>query len=428
VIDEKQVQALRVSDKTKNGELSMKTKRNFQINLFAMTMLAASVAAPVLATSKEKLDERARDLTQYFDTLQQDATKAVPAEILRKAEALVIMRNYKAGFIVGISGGHGVAIVRDKNTRKWGPIGFMGAGEGSFGLQAGVQRSDMILALMNADGMKVLTERDLKLGVDIRATVGPKSGGDEASFGGNTPVLVYGDTRGLFGGAAIETGSVHPDGDDNEDYYGRKLAVSDILVGGQVKPTEAAKLLAEKIDKYASVGAPKPLSSKEDSILVSVTATVRAIDHEKREITLKNDLGNVVTFIVDKEVKRLDEVKVGDQVSASYYISVAGELRPPTDEEKANPITTKTDEVRASKGSAPTAGSVHMIKAVTTVVGLDLPTQTVTLTGPYGNYATVRAKSVDNLKKLRLGDTIVVTYSEAFAISVEKVPALAKAE
>jgi len=41
---------------------------------------------------------------------------------------------------------------------------------------------------------------------------------------------------------------------------------------------------------------------------------------------------------------------------------------------------------------------------------------------PRGNYATVRAKNVDNLKKLRLGDTIVVTYTEAFAVAVDKAP------
>jgi hypothetical protein len=44
----------------------------------------------------------------------------------------------------------------------------------------------------------------------------------------------------------------------------------------------------------------------------------------------------------------------------------------------------------------------------------------VTLKGPRGNYATVRARDHRNLEKLRLGDTIVVTYTEALAISVDK--------
>jgi lipid-binding SYLF domain-containing protein len=246
--------------KANNAGLIMKTKRNSNFGLYLVAVLAASLIVPAFAQSKNKLEARARDLTDYFDTVQKDPTKAVPAEILKKAEGLVIMRNYKAGFIVGVSGGHGVAVVKDKTTGKWGPIGFVRAGEGSFGFQAGAQRNDMILVLMNSDGVKVLTDPNLKLGVDIRATVGPRSAGDQANFKTDTtPVLVYGDTRGLFGGAALETGGVFPDAKDNEEYYGKKVSLSDIVVGGQVKPTEAAKRLGDKLEHYSKLDqAPKP--------------------------------------------------------------------------------------------------------------------------------------------------------------------------
>ena len=54
------------------------------------------------------------------------------------------------------------------------------------------------------------------------------------------------------------------------------------------------------------------------------------------------------------------------------------------------------------------------------IEGLDRPTRSLTLKGPRGNYVTVRARDVNNLQKLRLGDTIVVTYAEALAVSLEK--------
>jgi lipid-binding SYLF domain-containing protein len=220
-------------------------------------MLLSSLAlAAFAAASKNKLDARARDLTDYFDSVQRDSKNAVPAEILSKAEGLIIMRNYKAGFIVGLSGAHGVAMVKDKKAGAWGPIGFVKGGEGSFGFQAGAQRSDLILVLMNSSGIKVLTDPNFKLGVDVRATAGPRSGGDQANVKtDNTPVLVYGDTKGLFGGAAIETGAIFPDESDNEEYYGKKLSMSEILAGGKVAPTEAAKLLAQKIENYAKPAA-----------------------------------------------------------------------------------------------------------------------------------------------------------------------------
>ena len=164
-----------------------------------------------------------------------------------------------------------------------------------------------------------------------------------------------------------------------------------------------------------------PALSAEESVLVTVTAKVQAIDYTKREVTLKGPLGNVVTFTADKRIQRLNEVKVGDDVTADYYVSLAGELRPPTEAEKQAPLQVLGETVRAPKGAQAAGGTLRGFKAVTTVEGLDLPSQTVTLKGPMGNYATIRAKDVDNLKKLRLGDTIVVTYTEALAISLNKI-------
>src|SRR5215470_17603682 len=118
----------------------MKTRTNSISRRLLTTVMAVGVAALVMGASKNKLDARVRDLTDYFESVQKDSTKAVPAEVLNKAEGMVIMRNYKAGFIIGVSGGAGVALVKDKATGKWGPVSFVKAGEGSFGFQAGAQR------------------------------------------------------------------------------------------------------------------------------------------------------------------------------------------------------------------------------------------------------------------------------------------------
>jgi SH3 domain-containing YSC84-like protein 1 len=226
---------------------SMQLTRKFLVPIVALCLAVAGLAA-----SKNKLEARVRDLTDYFDSVQNQSDKAVPAEVLAKAEGLVVMRNYKAGFIIGLSGGHGIAIAKNKTTGKWGPIGFVKAGEGSFGFQAGAQRSDLIYVLMNSTGVKVLTDPNLKIGVDIRATIGPKSVGDQANLKlDDTPILVYGDTKGLYGGASLQTGGVFPDGGDNEEYYGQSLSMSDILLSGKVQPTEAALRFAQTIEKHA---------------------------------------------------------------------------------------------------------------------------------------------------------------------------------
>src|SRR5262245_57462435 len=120
--------------------------------------------------------------------------------------------------------------------------------------------------------------------------------------------------------------------------------------------------------------------------LVSITAKVEAIDPAKREVTLKGPLGNTETIVVDESVKRLDEIKVGDDVTAKYYIGIAAELRAPTDAEKQQPYLVVDDAAKTPKGQAPGAGVARTVRVVATVEGLDRPSQTVTLKGPRGRY------------------------------------------
>ena len=178
-------------------------------------------------------------------------------------------------------------------------------------------------------------------------------------------------------------------------------------------------LIAAAQEKKESPGEPM---TRGGAVLVSITAKIEAIDSANREVTLKGPLGNMVTFVADERIKRLNEFKVGDYVTAKYFVAVAGELREPTAEEKQSALTVVEGAARAPRTRQPTAGGLHQIKAVTTVEGIDLPTQTATLKGPRGNYITVKAQNADNLKKLRLGDTIVVSYTEALAVSLEKAP------
>lgn len=154
--------------------------------------------------------------------------------------------------------------------------------------------------------------------------------------------------------------------------------------------------------------------------LTTVTARVESVELAKREITLKGPLGNTSTYIVDPAVKRLGEVKVGDRIQLDYYISMAAEIRKPTPEEEKQPLTIVDAGGKAEGDAAPAVGGLRTIKVVATVEGLDRPTQTVTLKGPQGNYRTVRVADPAVLTGLTLGQKVVVTCTEAVAVSLEK--------
>lgn len=160
--------------------------------------------------------------------------------------------------------------------------------------------------------------------------------------------------------------------------------------------------------------------ARQDALLVTVTASVEAIDLKSREVTLKGPLGNTVTFVVDQRVKRLNEVKAGDLVRADYYVSIAADLRKPTAEEAKTPVVLLDAAGKAPAGTSPAAGGLRRFKVVTTIEGLDRPTQTITVKGPRGNYLTARVENADNLTQMRIGENIVVTYTEALAVSLEK--------
>ena len=75
---------------------------------------------------------------------------------------------------------------------------------------------------------------------------------------------------------------------------------------------------------------------------------------------------------------------------------------------------------KAPPGTSPAAGGLRRFKVVTTVEGLDRPTKTVTVKGPGGNYVTARVADPSRLTRMRIGDNIVIVYTEALAISLEK--------
>jgi hypothetical protein len=100
-------------------------------------------------------------------------------------------------------------------------------------------------------------------------------------------------------------------------------------------------------------------------------------------------------------------------------VSYIAEFRAPTEAEKASPVTVMTEKAKSPAGTTPAAGGLRITKAVVTVEGLDRPTKSLTVSGKAG-MVTLPVEDVAALSKLRLGDTIIVTYTEALAISLEK--------
>ena len=154
--------------------------------------------------------------------------------------------------------------------------------------------------------------------------------------------------------------------------------------------------------------------------LITLSATVTAVNQETRQVTLKGADGNELAITVGEEVKNLPQVEVGDQVEVAYYESVNVEVLGP---EQTEPGATALSALEtAEPGQKPAGALATELSVVATIDAIDKNTETVTLKGPEGNTKTVKVRNPANLEKVVVGDQVMITLTRAVAINVTEVP------
>jgi len=148
-----------------------------------------------------------------------------------------------------------------------------------------------------------------------------------------------------------------------------------------------------------------------------MTATVQAIDLNTRIVTLKGPKGEVRDIKVGEEAVNLPQVKVGDLVTVKFYESLAVEvIKPGT----ASGAGEKSAIVRAKPGEMPGGMAARQSTVTATITAIDKKKNTLTLKGPEGKTVIAKVEDPKNLNKVKVGDELLITYTEALAISVEK--------
>ena len=154
---------------------------------------------------------------------------------------------------------------------------------------------------------------------------------------------------------------------------------------------------------------------------VKLTAQVLAIDHEALQVTLQGPQGNVRTIQLDKEARRLNEVEVGDTVYAEYVQHLSIEV---VAGDGARPGSGSMSTVkRAPDSEMPGAVTTETTLSMATVEEINLEDSTFKLNWGEDGIKAYSARDPENLKKAAVGDLVLVTYTEALALSVQEVPA-----
>lgn len=211
------------------------------------------VGGNFLWASQKELTKRIESAREYLKDLMAAPDRAIPQALLQDCKGVLVLRQYKAGFVLGVKGGVGVVLVKDENTRQWSPPAFITAGEGSFGFQIGGQAIDSVFLIMNKEGMDMLIKSKFKIGVDASAAVGPVGRDAAAKVSPGTAILVYSRAKGLYAGATFEGGFLVSDDKANEEFYKMPgISVRDILFRNRVKMPKVAKPLVADLERYSA--------------------------------------------------------------------------------------------------------------------------------------------------------------------------------
>ncbi len=211
--------------------------------LFVVMAIGGKPAAADDIQDARQLVEKAR-LT--FESFIADPTLGENLRTLvNKARGVLIYPQVLRGaFIIGVSGGSGVLLVRDLASGQWGGPAFYTIGEASFGLQAGGDASEVVLVALTDRGVSALLSTSVKLGANASVAVGPVGAGlTGATANLSADIVSYSRNQGLYAGFSLEGAVVATRDALNTAYYGRAVTPTQILIRREVSNPQAAGLI-----------------------------------------------------------------------------------------------------------------------------------------------------------------------------------------
>jgi Cu/Ag efflux protein CusF len=159
----------------------------------------------------------------------------------------------------------------------------------------------------------------------------------------------------------------------------------------------------------------QPAASVTKGAITTETATIVAIDSTNRILSLKLSDGTIDTLFCGPEVQRFSELKVGDKVTFKYYESIVYAIQQPG----AKPPADAPPTLVRGTGPKPGGTMSQQVTAVVTVQAIDTAVGSITIKTEAGETMSFKVEDKSNLKGVKVGDKIQITYTQALAISVE---------
>ena len=226
--------------------------------LLILCVVFCLAATAFAAEGKDnKAEDRLKAAASVLDEIQAAPDQGMPEEVLGSAECVAVVPSMlKGGFIVGARYGRGVASCR--TPKGWSAPAFFTVEGGSFGLQIGGQAVDLVMLIMNQEGMQKLLSSEFKLGADASVAAGPvgRHAAADTDWKMRAQVLSYSRARGVFAGLELNGAVIKQDKDSTREFYGRMVPFNTSLTGTIDAPANAYPFL-NTLAKWAKTAASK---------------------------------------------------------------------------------------------------------------------------------------------------------------------------
>jgi len=232
--------------------------KRFVLAAAAILATATSVSAAISGAETARLTSAAQ--------VVQDIRNDIPQQYWDRAHCVAVIPELKkAAFIIG--GEYGKGVMSCRAGDRWSAPIFIQLAKGSWGFQAGAEQVDVVMLIMNEQGMQKLLENKVNLGADASVAAGPigRQGqvGTDAKL--TAEILSYSRAKGLFAGIDLSGGVLRPDEDANRKVYGTSATPRTILASRDISaPTEAAPFL-NALGRVTSTTAAPPAPAKSSS-------------------------------------------------------------------------------------------------------------------------------------------------------------------
>jgi lipid-binding SYLF domain-containing protein len=210
------------------------------ISLLVMTFVGLVGTYASAGSGRQDTDARLQSSVDVLHAIMATPDKGIPEEVLSNAKCILVVPDLiKGGFIFGGKHGRGVASCR--TSHGWSAPAFVSVGGGSWGLQIGVEGVDLVMLVMNDQGLQHLLSSKFQLSGEGSVAAGPV--GRHASAGTdwkmNTEMLTYSRSKGVFAGLTLEGAVVEQDNDSTRAIYGKHMMFRNILSGNVSTPRSA---------------------------------------------------------------------------------------------------------------------------------------------------------------------------------------------